>query len=110
MMPNGIRLQDLVIGQGAEALTGKQIAVHYTGTYPDGREFDTSRRGGQPYAFILGAGKIIQGWDEGLVGMRVGGRRLLTVPAALAYGDRGHPAGIPPNATLLFDVELMEVK
>ena len=108
-MPNGLKYVDLVTGGGAEAKTGDQVSVHYTGVFPDGVEFDSSR-GGEPYAFRLGAGSVIRGWDEGIKGMRVGGRRKLTVPPPLAYGERGYPPVIPPNATLVFDVELVGVR
>lgn len=109
-MPNGIKYVDLVVGGGAEAREGNDVRVHYTGTFPDGREFDSSRNGGQPYPFRLGAGQVIRGWDEGIKGMKVGGRRKLTIPPSLAYGERGYPPVIPPNATLLFDVELVDVR
>jgi len=110
-MPNGLKYEDLVVGGGAEAKSGSDVKVHYTGTFPDGREFDSSRNGGQPYPFRLGAGQVIRGWDEGVVGMRVGGKRKLTIPSELAYGRRGAAGGvIPPDATLLFDVELVDVR
>ncbi len=107
--------QDLVIedklkGQGAEATAGKSVSVHYTGWLADGKEFDTSKKRGQPFRFQLGAGQVIAGWDKGVLGMKVGGTRKLTIPAAMAYGDRGAAGVIPPNATLLFEVELLEVQ
>jgi FKBP-type peptidyl-prolyl cis-trans isomerase FkpA len=107
-LPSGLKYQDLVVGAGAEAVTGAMVSVDYSGRLTDGREFDSSK--GQPYRFMLGAHKVIQGWDEGIVGMRVGGKRKLTIPPGLAYGAGGYPGTIiGPNATLVFDVELMGV-
>ena len=107
---------DLVVGQGAEATNGSRVTVHYTGWLYDaaapehkGRQFDSSRKG-QPFSFDLGRGQVIAGWDQGVVGMKVGGQRRLVIPAALAYGDRGAGGVIPPGATLLFDVELLGVQ
>lgn len=108
-LPNGLRYQDLKVGDGALAETGKTISVHYTGTLPNGTQFDSSV-GGSPYTLKLGAGTVIKGWDEGIKGMRVGGKRKLTIPPDMAYGATGYPPVIPPNSTLLFDVELMEVR
>lgn len=102
-------IEELALGEGDEAVSGKQVTVHYTGTFEDGREFDSSRGRG-PFSFPLGAGRVIKGWDMGVAGMRVGGRRKLTIPGHLGYGERGAGDTIPPNATLLFDVELLEVK
>ncbi|MBC7513446.1 MAG: FKBP-type peptidyl-prolyl cis-trans isomerase [Herminiimonas sp.] len=113
---SGLQYQDLVIGKGAEAVTGRSVKVHYTGWLqnPDGsagRKFDTSKDRGDPFDFPLGGGRVIRGWDEGVAGMRVGGMRRLTIPAALGYGARGAGGGlIPPNATLIFDVELLGVQ
>ncbi|MGA7306916.1 MAG: FKBP-type peptidyl-prolyl cis-trans isomerase [Rhodothermales bacterium] len=108
---------DVVVGEGAEAVAGKTAVVHYTGwlydpSAPDnkGKKFDSSRDRGEPFSFPLGAGRVIQGWDEGVVGMKVGGRRMLTIPASMGYGDRGAGGVIPPGATLLFDVELLDVQ
>lgn len=107
---------DEVVGDGAEAMPGQMVVVHYTGwlyhpTNADhkGREFDSSRTRGEPFRFDLGAGQVITGWDQGVAGMRVGGRRTLTIPASLGYGIQGAPPVIPPNATLVFDVELLDI-
>jgi len=108
--PSGLQYRDDQVGTGAEAKAGDHVAVHYTGTLMDGTKFDSSRDRGKPLEFVLGAGSVIQGWDEGIQGMRVGGRRRLVIPAALGYGARGYPPVIPANATLIFDVELMEVR
>jgi FKBP-type peptidyl-prolyl cis-trans isomerase len=103
-------IKDVVVGKGAEAKAGDSVKVHYVGTLPDGKEFDASKKHGQPFEFELGAGRVIKGWDQGVAGMKVGGKRKLTVPPSLGYGARGAPPVIPPNATLLFEVELLEVK
>ena len=103
-------IKDVVVGKGAEAKTGDNVKVHYVGTLPDGKEFDASKKHGQPFDFELGAGRVIKGWDQGLVGMKVGGRRKLTIPSDLAYGDRGMSTVIPPKSTLLFDIELLSIK
>lgn len=102
--------KDLVVGKGAEAKAGDSVKVHYVGTLTDGKEFDSSKKHNQPFEFELGAGRVIKGWDQGVAGMKVGGKRKLTIPPSLGYGARGAPPVIPPNATLLFDVELLEVK
>lgn len=108
---------DIKQGTGAEALSGKPVLVHYTGWLYDsaapegkGSKFDSSRDRGVPFGFFLGSGKVIKGWDEGVVGMKVGGQRRLVIPPQLGYGERGAGGVIPPNATLIFDVELVEVK
>ena len=106
--PSGLQYKDLEVGTGAEARARQQVHVHYTGELTDGRQFDSSR-GGAPLDFRLGVGQVIQGWDEGVAGMRVGGRRILVIPPELGYGARGAGGVIPPNATLVFDVELMDV-
>ena len=105
-----LEVKDLVVGKGAEAKAGDSVKVHYVGTLPDGKEFDSSKKHNQPFDFELGAGRVIKGWDQGVAGMKVGGKRKLTVPPSLGYGARGFPPVIPPNATLLFEVELLEVK
>ena len=107
--PSGLRYQDLTPGTGAAAAPGHEVSVHYTGWLTDGTEFDSSVRHGQPLAFQLGRGQVIKGWDEGVAGMKVGGRRKLVIPPELGYGAvRNGP--IPPNATLVFDVELLGVR
>ena len=109
--------QDESVGTGAEAQSGRTVTVHYTGwlydaSRPDqrGAKFDSSRDRNQPFSFNLGAGEVIRGWDEGVAGMKVGGRRILTIPPDMGYGARGAGGVIPPNATLLFDVELLDVR
>jgi FKBP-type peptidyl-prolyl cis-trans isomerase len=109
--PSGLNYQDLVIGTGAEAVPGKVVVVHYTGWLMNGEKFDSSLDRGKPFEFPLGAGRVIKGWDEGVAGMKVGGKRILIIPPDLAYGERGAGGGrIPPNSTLKFEVELLEVK
>ena len=106
-----LKIEDLVVGTGDEAVSGKLISVHYTGTLTDGTKFDSSVDRGTPFEFTLGTGQVIQGWDQGFAGMKVGGKRRLTIPSSLGYGDAGTPGGpIPPKATLIFEVELLEVK
>ncbi len=108
--PSGLQYQDVKVGTGAEAQQGQTAVVHYTGWLTDGTKFDSSRDRGAPFSFPLGAGQVIQGWDQGVAGMKVGGRRKLVIPASLGYGDRGAPPVIPPGATLVFDVELLEIQ
>jgi FKBP-type peptidyl-prolyl cis-trans isomerase len=103
------QIVDLRAGTGAVAKVGDRVSVHYTGTLEDGTKFDSSRDRGQPFAFTLGRGQVIAGWDQGLVGMKVGGHRKLTIPPEEGYGSRGAGGAIPPNATLLFDVELLGI-
>jgi FKBP-type peptidyl-prolyl cis-trans isomerase len=105
---SGLRYRDTEGGTGAEAKAGDHVAVHYTGTLEDGRKFDSSRDRGTPLEFVLGTGMVIRGWDEGVAGMKVGGQRTLFIPPELGYGARGVPGVIPPNATLIFDVELVD--
>ncbi|MDB4935024.1 MAG: peptidyl-prolyl cis-trans isomerase [Labilithrix sp.] len=105
-----LEIKDLVVGKGTEAKTGDSVKVHYVGTLPDGKEFDSSKKHNQPFEFELGAGRVIKGWDQGVAGMKIGGKRKLTVPPSLGYGARGFPPVIPPNSTLIFEVELLEVK
>lgn len=100
---------DVEVGTGVEATVGKTISVHYTGRFLDGKTFDSSVGRG-PFTFTLGAGQVIKGWDLGVAGMRVGGKRTLTIPSSLAYGERGAGGVIPPNTPLEFDVELLEVR
>jgi FKBP-type peptidyl-prolyl cis-trans isomerase len=104
-----LKVEDLQIGTGAEAVAGKKVTVHYTGTLTDGSKFDSSLDRGRPFDFPLGAGRVIKGWDEGVAGMKVGGKRRLTIPPELGYGARGFPPVIPPNSTLIFEVELLGV-
>jgi FKBP-type peptidyl-prolyl cis-trans isomerase FkpA len=112
--PSGLQYTDTVVGTGAEAVAGQHVNVHYTGWLYDpmakdsrGKKFDSSKDRGQPFSFGLGGGQVIRGWDEGVQGMKVGGTRLLTIPADLGYGARGAGGVIPPNATLLFEVDFL---
>jgi FKBP-type peptidyl-prolyl cis-trans isomerase len=107
---SGLQYQDVTAGSGAEARDGQVAVVHYTGWLTDGTKFDSSRDRGEPFSFPIGAGQVIPGWDEGVAGMKVGGRRKLVIPANLGYGDAGAPPVIPPGATLVFDVELLDLK
>ncbi|MBW3571680.1 MAG: FKBP-type peptidyl-prolyl cis-trans isomerase [Gemmatimonadetes bacterium] len=106
---SGLQYRDDAVGEGRQAKAGDTVSVHYTGTLQDGSKFDSSRDRGQPLQFPLGAGHVIKGWDEGVSGMKVGGRRTLVIPPELGYGARGI-GPIPPNSTLVFDVELMDIR
>ena len=107
---SGLEYIEVEAGSGAQALAGKTVKVHYTGKFQDGKVFDSSIPRGEPIEFVLGAGRVIKGWDEGIALMKVGGKAELVIPPELAYGERGAGGVIPPNATLVFDVELVEVK
>ncbi|GAC1315677.1 MAG: FKBP-type peptidyl-prolyl cis-trans isomerase [Collimonas sp.] len=111
---SGLQYEDITVGQGAEAKAGDHVSVHYTGWLQNsdgsaGKKFDSSKDRGDPFEFPLGAGHVIKGWDEGVQGMKIGGVRTLIIPAALGYGPRGAGGVIPPNATLIFEVELLGV-
>jgi FKBP-type peptidyl-prolyl cis-trans isomerase len=108
--PAGLKYTDLQTGTGDEAKAGQTVSVHYTGWLENGTKFDSSLDRKQPFQFKLGAGQVIQGWDQGVAGMKVGGKRKLTIPASLGYGARGAGGVIPPNATLIFEVELLGVR
>lgn len=108
--PDGLVMEDVKVGTGAEAKAGQMVSVHYTGWLTNGTKFDSSVDRGRPFEFNLGGGQVIKGWDEGVAGMKVGGKRKLTIPPQLGYGARGAGATIPPNSTLVFDVELLGVK
>ena len=113
-MPDGLKYTDSKTGDGAVAKAGNKVSVHYTGWLSDngakGKKFDSSVDRGQPFQFTLGAKQVIAGWDEGVAGMKVGGKRTLTIPPELGYGSRGAPGAIPPNSTLIFDVALLQVQ
>ncbi len=110
MTKSGLKYVDLKEGAGEEAKKGNVVSVHYTGWLKDGKKFDSSRDRGEAFSFELGAGKVIKGWDEGVAGMKVGGKRKLIIPPELAYGERGAGKVIPPNAELTFEVELLGIK
>ncbi len=106
---SGLKYEDLNEGEGDQAAAGHRVSVHYTGWLLDGEKFDSSVDRNQPFQFTLGKGMVIRGWDEGVAGMRIGGKRRLTIPPQLGYGSRGAGGVIPPNATLVFDVELLDI-
>jgi FKBP-type peptidyl-prolyl cis-trans isomerase FkpA len=107
---SGLQYEDMKVGEGDVATTGQTVAVHYTGWLTNGKKFDSSKDRGQPFEFPLGGGRVIKGWDEGVQGMKVGGVRKLTIPPSLAYGSRGAGGVIPPDATLVFEVELIKIR
>jgi FKBP-type peptidyl-prolyl cis-trans isomerase FkpA len=107
---SGLIIEDIITGTGATAQTGQMVSVHYTGWLTNGTKFDSSKDRNQAFNFSLGGGQVIRGWDEGVAGMQVGGKRKLTIPPQLGYGTRGAGGVIPPNATLVFEVELLGVK
>lgn len=109
-MSDGVQIDELALGDGPAARGGQRVSVHYIGWLTDGTKFDSSHDRGQPFGFRLGAGEVILGWDDGIVGMQVGGKRRLTIPPNLAYGRRGMRGVIPPNATLVFEVDLVAVQ
>jgi len=106
---SGLIVEELTVGDGAAATAGQTVTVHYTGWLTDGEKFDSSKDRDDPFQFALGAGRVIKGWDEGVEGMKVGGTRKLIIPLTLAYGTRGAGGVIPPNATLVFEVELLSI-
>jgi FKBP-type peptidyl-prolyl cis-trans isomerase FkpA len=107
--PSGLIIEEVTVGSGAAAAAGQKVKVHYTGWLTNGTKFDSSKDRGDPFEFPLGGGRVIKGWDEGVQGMKIGGTRKLTIPPALGYGARGAGGVIPPNATLVFEVELLAV-
>lgn len=109
-MNESLKIEDLSVGTGDKAENGKTVFVNYLGTFIDGKKFDSSYDRNQPFSFTLGAGQVIQGWEQGILGMQVGGKRKLTIGPDLAYGAGGIPGAIPPNSTLIFEVELLEVR
>lgn len=106
---SSLLIEDSKKGSGAEAVSGKEVTVHYTGKLPNGQKFDSSLDRKEPFKFVLGAGQVISGWDKGVAGMKIGGKRKLTIPPIMAYGTDGVPGVIPPNSTLIFEIELLNV-
>jgi peptidylprolyl isomerase len=109
MTTSGLEYEDEVVGTGDSPKSGQKVTVHYTGWLTNGKKFDSSRDRGQPFTFTIGRGQVIAGWDEGVAGMKVGGKRKLTIPPTLGYGAKGAGGSIPPGATLIFDVELLGI-
>jgi hypothetical protein len=109
MLPNGLEVIDLTVGTGATAQSGQSLTVQYTGWLSNGKKFDSSRDRNQPFTFTVGKQQVIKGWDEGVPGMKVGGKRKLIIPPALGYGAKGAPPTIPPNAELVFEIELLAI-
>lgn len=107
--PSGLKYRDIEVGTGDSPEPRQLVSVHYTGTLSNGKTFDSSLKRGEPFTFPIGAGRVIKGWDEGVATMKVGGKRELVIPPDLAYGSRGIPGAIPPNSTLTFDVELLDI-
>ena len=105
-----LQIEDLIVGTGAQPKTGQKVSVHYTGWLTDGKKFDSSKDRGAPFEFAIGRGQVISGWDQGVITMKVGGKRKLTIPPELGYGKQGAGGVIPPNAVLVFEVELLGVK
>lgn len=105
-----LKIEDEKLGDGVEVKSGDTIVIHYTGTLENGQKFDSSLDRGQPFETQIGVGQVIKGWDQGVIGMKVGGKRKLTIPPDLAYGEKGKPEAIPPNSTLIFELELLEIK
>lgn len=105
-----LKIEDEKVGEGVEVKSGDTIVIHYTGTLENGQKFDSSLDRGQPFETQIGVGQVIKGWDQGVIGMKVGGKRKLTIPSDLAYGEQGIEGAIPPNATLIFELELLEIK
>ena len=110
VLKSGLKYVDVAEGEGPAAVSGKNVTVHYTGTFPNGKKFDSSLDRSEPFTFLLGAGQVIKGWDEGVSGMRIGGKRRLVIPPELGYGKRGAGSVIPPNSELFFEVELLGVE
>lgn len=108
-LPSGLYMKDIAVGEGDIVVNGNKVQVRYTGWLPNGAQFDSNRDSQEPLSFFVGNGDVIKGWEEGLLGMRRGGRRMLVIPPDLAYGDRGLPGVIPPNSTLVFDVTLVAI-
>ena len=108
--PSGLIIEDVILGEGAEACAGQYVSVHYTGWLTDGTKFDSSKDRNDPFEFDLGGRSVISGWDEGVQGMKIGGTRKLTIPPQLGYGARGAGGVIPPNATLVFEIDLLEIR